>query len=1006
MRPCRALLSFSALIGLIACDTTPPTNTARLAGSSTLVFRCVEGDGESLKTFPLERCGCLETSLDEGGVRSLSPLSRAECATAHPDARLIGYLGSETQGRVATLELGSGRQIADIDPTIPGVSHIGFDGLISALAMHPYGDHLLLLNGPEGTLSLLQRHGVVSPERTFELNHGPLTALAVWPKPNEPLPEAGSASFVYLYAPLEGELLELDLDALSLSSSELIEEGTISRRWSLTDDEGAPLQVSALTVDARAAHLVVAHADEPALTVIDLTLEEGDVTPPRGVRFGQVDGCQDLYLTRPVDTTCEALEGWPEGDLPACADGVDNDEDGLIDRADPGCERESDRDEADSPELSSVDGSCEDGVDNDGDGLVDGEDPGCVEEATVARFAFERPAQCSDGVDNDQDGLIDFDAGGAGDPDCLFASDQSEGRDQVELGSARLLATTLALPQGERSFAYAVSPGGALISVDLDADVLEPTVISPAQSPLALELRRTGALASLFYVTGDSSLEQVHLTAPEPLVTPLGSPVYALGTLGEEQDTLNVEAFYSVIDHRAYLLSALAPWVGEVAIDARTQAPALPLEAKLSLEALDQEALTATPLTLDERRGEGDLQVYTGLGRYPLYQGAWNRVRDAAGQRARVLTPPTLSYKGVPALYSPERHPALCQLIGLDGDLRQAPELGTGPCTLVGEREDGSVESIEERAERLGTYLNGYEGVFVRQASEGEEIPSAFSISYEGALPGSLSESGSLSSSDAMSWRLVDYEVSFCEVGVEEGDLLVVDRFEPAEEGSLEDPDCLPYLQRSPNEGLYPLRYRVAEVRGRGLTLVADERVSYERQLGVNSASIASKLATPLPPPPAHCVADRFQYELFVGADQWLVTNSLSGYVHPWVSEGGGCVERASGEGTQRARAKIGERYQGPWLTFQLGYRAQAEAGALGIPEGSLPMMVGARLELSVSAGQVTRRLSSVGLLPMELRWLPELDRLYVVDSATQSTVEFDQIDPYTGFMRQVQIFE
>lgn len=56
---------------------------------------------------------------------------------------------------------------------------------------------------------------------------------------------------------------------------------------------------------------------------------------------------------------------------PACADGRDNDGDGLVDLNDPGCSSPSDSDESDGTSQ------CQDGRDNDGDGLTDLNDTGC-----------------------------------------------------------------------------------------------------------------------------------------------------------------------------------------------------------------------------------------------------------------------------------------------------------------------------------------------------------------------------------------------------------------------------------------------------------------------------------------------------------------------------------------------------------------------------------------------------------------------------------------------------
>ena len=93
---------------------------------------------------------------------------------------------------------------------------------------------------------------------------------------------------------------------------------------------------------------------------------------------------------------------------PRCADGLDNDGDGLIDfPADPGCSY---------PGFSLEDPQCQDGADNDGDGLVDLLDPGCAGVLSPR----ENP-QCNDGGDNDGDGMIDL-----ADPGCGSAAGVSE----------------------------------------------------------------------------------------------------------------------------------------------------------------------------------------------------------------------------------------------------------------------------------------------------------------------------------------------------------------------------------------------------------------------------------------------------------------------------------------------------------------------------------------------------------------------------------------------------
>jgi len=118
-----------------------------------------------------------------------------------------------------------------------------------------------------------------------------------------------------------------------------------------------------------------------------------------------------------------------------CEDGVDNDEDGLVDEADPDCvergveERRASTcdnrfdddgnglsdDEDPSCQLlgTELGGPCVDGRDNDGDGLTDLEEEDCrlvvfFDEAGDV-VSGEDLADCDDGVDNDDDGLVDGD---------------------------------------------------------------------------------------------------------------------------------------------------------------------------------------------------------------------------------------------------------------------------------------------------------------------------------------------------------------------------------------------------------------------------------------------------------------------------------------------------------------------------------------------------------------------------------------------------------------------
>jgi len=1053
------------LLSLAACNATPTPPTAALAGASDVVFRCVEGPEGALRPLPLDSCGCLEAPLGADGGRALTRLSAEECAARHPDARLVAYLASETQGKVAVARLeGGARQILDVDGTIPGVTHFTAGGLLAGVAMHPYGDLLIAARGAEGLLALTRDHGSIRPQLNVDLGVGPLSSLAVWPARTSPLPEGGSAALGYLLAPLEDEVVEVDLDALSLALDAALAgeapalDGVVSlgeavtRRWRLTRGEGGEaVPLSRLSVDPTGRYLVAAHADEAAVSVLDLAEPDPAraAAARREARLGALDACADAYLSRAEDSSCAPAYEWPAGAPPACDDGADNDGDGRVDRADPGCAQDADDDEGEQEERAScLDGvdndgdgrvdlddddcaprgegvgraffgdegagaaPCLDGLDNDSDGLADGEDPGCFDAQAAARYAFERAPQCADGVDNDADGRVDFDAAGGGDPECAFAADRSEAGDRVELGVSALLTAALELPEGLTPVAYAPTPAGAIAALTLSEEPLAARLITSPVSPLAMEVRGAGALATLFFVGADGALGAVHLTAPEALRTARGEPVFARGAAAESGEGVEASAFYVVRAGRAFALPALAPFAGEVPYDPRVRLPALPRAAAEALAAEDLDALPPLDLRAPGgERGQGDPQVFVDAGRYPRLEEEWSVARDARSQTNRAESP-ALSLSGVPVNLDPDRHPALCALVGAGGERDDglegvsAEDAARGACRLVGERAAGGEEPEGETEGRLASYVDSYEGIRVTEGDPSAIAAGRFALTYEGALPGAASRAGYFSRGDEESWTLVDYERDFCALGVEPGDLWVAERFYPRDQEAAASAACAPYLRRSPSEGLAPLRYRVVSVTRRALVLAQDSRESYAPQLGAAPAQPAPLLARPLPPPPFACAAQAISYEVRAGEGQWLLESDAQGYRHPWVSRGGRCAQDEARLAARRVgRARLGETYEGEWLTFRLGFRPAAP-GRSGVPAGALPLMAGARYEWLVLSGALTRRLSGVAVLPTALRWLPELDRLYVVDGATQSARELRGVDPYLEVMEQVQIFQ
>jgi len=129
------------------------------------------------------------------------------------------------------------------------------------------------------------------------------------------------------------------------------------------------------------------------------------------------DGAIDL-----ADPGCADRADPDESDDPPpaqCSNGVDDDEDGAIDLADRGCGSALDDDESDDPPLP----ACSNGEDDDGDGFTDyPSDPGCGSDFDddEADSVMPRP-QCADYTDNDGDGRVDL-----ADPGCSSPADPRE----------------------------------------------------------------------------------------------------------------------------------------------------------------------------------------------------------------------------------------------------------------------------------------------------------------------------------------------------------------------------------------------------------------------------------------------------------------------------------------------------------------------------------------------------------------------------------------------------
>ncbi len=76
--------------------------------------------------------------------------------------------------------------------------------------------------------------------------------------------------------------------------------------------------------------------------------------------------------------------------------------------------------------------ACSDGMDNDGDGKIDLADPGCLDIIDDDETDPASPPQCANGIDDDGNGLTDYPQ----DPGCVSAGDPQEATDVCYLGPA------------------------------------------------------------------------------------------------------------------------------------------------------------------------------------------------------------------------------------------------------------------------------------------------------------------------------------------------------------------------------------------------------------------------------------------------------------------------------------------------------------------------------------------------------------------------------------------
>ncbi len=417
----RRSIPFALALAALGCEVETPPAPASIDGAENITFRCVartEAELEDIRArlpvdrraefvavgapgAPLDGCGC--TTIGDDGAITFLP--RDLCAAGNAEIR--AYVGSNDRGELAVLRVTrdatfADRRILDVDNTIPGVTGIFVDDIVTAIETDPDGRFVLSINSSSGTFSIAQDDRAVLPTLTVDPGVGPLLAATVWPAPERGIDRAtlstrSAPRRAWITAPQSQRILEVDLDDLAaLVRAEEPDGDVVTRVLDLPD--GVP---GNLAVHPLGHMLYVGHALAPRISVFDLTTGERTAD----IDLSRRPVCGDGYL---VDLIAASSDR-------SCDDGLDNDGDGAIDAADDDC--------AGPHGIESPDPACpqrfecDDRVDNDGDGLIDADDEDCD---AVGRWEGA-PPECANGEDDDGDGLID-----RADPGCDDEGDDSE----------------------------------------------------------------------------------------------------------------------------------------------------------------------------------------------------------------------------------------------------------------------------------------------------------------------------------------------------------------------------------------------------------------------------------------------------------------------------------------------------------------------------------------------------------------------------------------------------
>lgn len=880
-----------SLLGLGSCSQTQVVVPASLQGPRAMAI----ARGEV----------CMDAIEVSEGI--FSPSLRA-CDTDERGS--IGLVVNDTLNRVAVVDMAQAQpRLIDLDLSIPGITHIPVGKWPVDVAVNATGTVAYTANQQSRSVSVLNLWKLLALPDEIAL-------------PGVPMSLAASASTSQLVV------------GLTEPSALWIQDGATCEQVSSTQDrrlqdpaEGCTLPTQAPTVlpldvgtlsqvklSPSGDHAYVLYADKPVLSIVALTLADGESC----LNNGQQAPCE-------VDRV---------GLTFGCADGLDNDGDGLIDQADLQCYGPYHAESADGLGRKPQD-VCADGLDNDGDGFVDRDDPECAFASQTSEEVVDdavTPSACGDGADNDGDGLFDYPS----DIQCyglkgrLEAEVKQRGFNAMgvdELGAFLYIADgpnqqVLVVDLKHRElidaarFGDPVEPFAATLGVRLGRTPLPMSVVGRVSRALlsSPEAKDAETRAVARYDYG------AYVAADNGFVYYIDA-VRTYCDLTEPDGLLSVEAFYNDADRRAASKEAAClnlPKLPLTAPAAKVESCELVFLCQSCLESnannVDACSICAQA-NVDPQPFEQQLSSCQLLDQRLIEQDGVKLIvnprftlRDRFGDRGGVVgrATCTLSDEMLTALEDYSVANDIRGVIGCGSPLLPQPlsaaVVTTGPDSPTDYLTAPRLDFVEQRTLAFVPGANAAQTEPLVEVARADErlLAEDINVIYEGVLPSTNRTDGLAGDSDPSRFDVGSLDV--CRAGVEVGDVLIIKTAPGTETGGVPTA-CKGFEAPEGREDF--LSYSVIGVR------------DGELELEVLDAA-AGQPAYVQALPSRECFPRGLSYEVRVPG-QWLVAGSTTGVVSGKERLGGVCVPtQAAASGRASARVLTGARYIGLYYSFYL----------------------------------------------------------------------------------------